>query len=412
MLAQGYHLASGAPKDYQMLVPAPSGSLAATATDMARFMIAHLENAAGRPSPILEADAATLMHAPQANHTPPLNTMALGFYENGIGDERVIGHGGDTLWFHSQLYLFLDHGVGLFVSLNSAGANAAYDAIHRELFRGFSERYFTVRGRLPADDLETQASADRASLLASSAYRLSRRSQAGPARLMGIIGQVRLAANADGTISVPILVGANGDPMRWREVSPWLWQRVGGPERLAAVVKDGRVVHWSVDPYAPFAVFQPVPAAQSATWLMPALQLSLAWLLLTLIAWPAMALLRRRHGRPAGWTSLRVVTHRTSRLGIALVLATWLGAVLLVSYAAADYARFSMALDGWIHGLGVLAVIACTAGLAVIAVNAWQAWVGGNGWVDRVANTLVLLAALTACYAMWQSGLMGFPAHY
>ena len=412
MLARGYHLASGAPKDYQMLVPAPSGSLAATATDMARFMIAHLENAAGRPSPILDADTAALMHAPQANHTPPLNTMALGFYQNGIGDERVIGHGGDTLWFHTQLYLFLDRGVGLYVSLNSAGRNAAYDAIQRELFRGFSERYFPAVPREATDVVDTRAAADRAMLLASSTYRLSRRSEAGPARLMGTIGQIRVVVNADGTISVPILLGSNGDSMRWRETSPWLWQRVDGPERLSAVVEDGQVVHWSVDAYAPFAVFQPVPAAQSAAWLMPALQLSLAWLLLTLLAWPALALLRRRHGRPAGWTPLRIITHRASRLAIAIVLATWLGAMLLVSYAAADYSRFSAELDGWIHALGALAALACTAGVAAIAANAWQAWAGRNGWIDRITNTLVLLAALMACYAMWQSGLMGFPSHY
>lgn len=414
LLAQGYHLASAAPRDYQMLVPAPSGSLAATAVDMARFMIAHLEGAAGRDSPILDAETAALMHAPQANHTPPLNTMALGFYQNGIGSDRVIGHGGDTLWFHTQLYLFLDHGVGLYVSLNSAGRNAAYDVIHRELFRGFSERYFPDSVRAPAAGAETDARAatERARLLASNAYRTSRRSESGPARLMGTLGQIRVTVNPDGTVSVPLPIGANGDPMRWREVSPWLWQRTDGPERLAAVVEDGRVVYWSVDPFAPFLVFQPVPAAQSAIWLMPALQLSLAWLAMTLFAWPVLALVRRRHGIPSGWTRRRLPIHRASRVGVALVLACWLGALMLMGYAAADYTRFSAALDGWIHALGALALLACTVGLAAIALNAWQAWASGTRWLDRAANAAVLIAAATACYAMWQSGLMGFPAHY
>lgn len=413
-LSKGYQLASGPPKDHQRLVPAPSGNLAATATDMARFMLAHLEGAAGRDSPILDADTAALMHTPQANLTPPLNTMALGFYEAGIGPGQVIGHGGDTLWFHTQLYLFQDRNVGLYVALNSAGRNAAYDAIHRELFRGFSERYFpeTVRRAPASRHADAPAAADRAKLLAASTYRLSRRSEAGPARLMGAIGQVRVLSDASGTLTIPLLVGANGEPMRWRELLPWIWQRVDGPERLSAVVEDGRVLHWSVDPYAPFAVFQPVPAAQSATWLMPALQLSLAWLLLVLSAWPVLALLRRRHGLPRGWTPHRACTHRASRIGVTLVLATWLGALLLVGHAAADYTRFSPALDPWIYTLGALAVLACSVGLAGITANTLYAWKARCSRVDGVTNSLVLLAALIACYAMWQSGLMGFPTHY
>lgn len=415
MLAQGYHLASGAPKEYQMLVPAPSGSMAATAADMAVFMIAHLDAAAGRESPLLDRETAARMHAPQENHTPPLNTMALGFYQHGIGSERVIGHGGDTLWFHTQLYLLLDHDVGLYVALNSAGRDAAYDAIQRELFRSFSERYFPDSVRPPAPAvaaMDPGAGAERARRLASSTYRLSRRSEAGPARLMGTIGQVHVIANADGSISVPILRGANGDPMRWREVAPWLWQREDGPERLAVMAEDGRVLHWSVDPYAPFAVFQPVPATQSATWLMPLLQLSLAWLLLALFAWPALALLRRRCGLPAAWARPRLITHRASRIGMAMVFCSWLGAFLLVTHAAADYTRFSAALDGWIYALGGLALLSCTAGGIAVAANAWQAWGRGSGWIDRLGSTLTLIATLIACYALWRSGLMDFPAHY
>src|SRR5437667_10254617 len=50
-----------------------------------------------------------------------MNGMALGFYEETTNGHRIIGHAGDTQYFHSDLHLILDAGVGLFLSYNSAG---------------------------------------------------------------------------------------------------------------------------------------------------------------------------------------------------------------------------------------------------------------------------------------------------
>ena len=50
--------------------------------------------------------------------------MLLGFYEANINGHRAIAHGGDTQWFHSDLHLFPDDGVGLYISMNSAARKA------------------------------------------------------------------------------------------------------------------------------------------------------------------------------------------------------------------------------------------------------------------------------------------------
>src|SRR5690606_41122970 len=42
-------------------------------------------------------------------------------------------------------------------------------------------------------------------------------------------------------------------------------------DRLAAVVEDGKVVRWSVDPFSPFMVFEPIPAHLSSSWILPLL---------------------------------------------------------------------------------------------------------------------------------------------
>ena len=47
--------------------------------------------------------------------------MAYGFYEESRNGHRIIGHGGDSQWFHSDMHLMLDNGLGFFISYNSEG---------------------------------------------------------------------------------------------------------------------------------------------------------------------------------------------------------------------------------------------------------------------------------------------------
>ena len=61
--------------------------------------------------------------------------MAHGFYETDINGMHVIAHGGDTVAFHSDLHLFLDKSVGIFVSFNSPGKQGAAAAAARFVLR-------------------------------------------------------------------------------------------------------------------------------------------------------------------------------------------------------------------------------------------------------------------------------------
>jgi hypothetical protein len=73
---------------------------------MARFMIAHLQNGQYNGQQILRPETAQLMHSPANVPFPGMNAMAHGFYQTNINGLRVIGHGGDTVAFHSDLHLF------------------------------------------------------------------------------------------------------------------------------------------------------------------------------------------------------------------------------------------------------------------------------------------------------------------
>ena len=66
-----------------------------------------------------------MMHNSPLTMLPPLNRMELGFFETNINGREVIGHLGDTQYFHTSLHLFLKEGVGFYVSFNSPGKEGA-----------------------------------------------------------------------------------------------------------------------------------------------------------------------------------------------------------------------------------------------------------------------------------------------
>jgi CubicO group peptidase (beta-lactamase class C family) len=173
-MSKGYGLASEASKPYELIAVAPAGALAATGSDMARFMIAHLQDGAYGSNRILKPETAQQMHTTALNMIPPLDRMLLGFYESNYNGHRVIAHGGDTQWFHSDLNLFIDDQVGLFMSVNSVGKEGAAGPIRDALFREFSDRYFP--GPTATGDVNLEIATGHAHLM-SGRYESSRRPQ-------------------------------------------------------------------------------------------------------------------------------------------------------------------------------------------------------------------------------------------
>lgn len=113
MMAKGYRGVGLPPVDYfETIAAAPAGALAATGEDMGRFMRAllnggKLDGARILPSARLE-EMLTLAE--------PGAEVGLVFFLRRLGGVDAAGHGGGTQAFFSDLELFRDKGVGVFVS--------------------------------------------------------------------------------------------------------------------------------------------------------------------------------------------------------------------------------------------------------------------------------------------------------
>jgi CubicO group peptidase (beta-lactamase class C family) len=200
----------------------PAGALSATATDMARFMVAHLQLGRYGENRILEEETARRMHQRIYSLDERLPGMAHGFYEEEVRGQRVIGHGGDTQFFHSTLALFPEHNVGLFAS--SVGKSGLP---LMELVDAFVERSFPApeapNPKPPADFAERGARF-------SGSYRFTRQNWSTIEKLLALFQTLSVSVTENNEL---LLEGLLAEPIRFVEVEPLLFRQVDGAQTVA-----------------------------------------------------------------------------------------------------------------------------------------------------------------------------------
>jgi CubicO group peptidase (beta-lactamase class C family) len=411
-MSRGYLSAAQPPYPYENIVWRPAGALTTTGDDMARFLIAHLQDGRFGDARILRPETARYMHSHTLTLLPPLDCMALGFYEMNLNGRRIIGHDGDTVLFHANVSLFPDEGVGLFFAFNGLGADAAAYTVRSGLFTGFADRYFPQAGAPAVPPRVSAATAAAHAALLAGEYAPSRSFNGSFLYALKLVMPIKALANADGTVSVTGTVDAGGALRRYREVSPFVWRQVDGHDRLAAEVSDGRVVRFSDDEASPFMVMLPTPAWRSSAILPPALA-ALLVVLLTALAWPIRAALRLRSP-----TRDRSGDARERGRGLVAVSA-W-----LIVAAAAGWGRVLALLrdprgifqleqhDLFVHGVQLLtmaglAVGLLAAGYRLVAVLRAPCGLFVRGWSVAVLASVVMLA-----WVALAGRLLGFSTHF
>ena len=78
-MSKGYRQASDQPIDFEIVGPAPAGSLSSPAEDMAHFMIAHLQDGEYHGKRILQAETAQQMHDSPLTTLPAAEPHGAGF---------------------------------------------------------------------------------------------------------------------------------------------------------------------------------------------------------------------------------------------------------------------------------------------------------------------------------------------
>jgi len=400
-MSKGYKNGRGpTAQPYEIVFASPAGALSSTGSDMARFMTAHLNGGAG----LLQPDTANRMHTTLHKQFPSLNGMALGFYRLDKNGLNIVSHGGDTAWFHSDMFLYLDHGVGVYMSVNSAGRRTA--RFKSGFFNAFTDRYFSA----PKPEQNTLPTAREHGNAVAGTYEISRAAEQNAFAIGRYASQVTLSVNKDDELVAPFIRGPAGNRETLKEIEPWVWQSKSG-RKISVRTVDGKVVAFSGAPA--IATWLPVPWHRSSSWLNPAMIGAVAIIALTFLVWPIKAFARRR---------LRVEFPYSRMAKSAYRLAPIASFMTLVYLAG--WAWFFIWISGSIYNLAAdLSVGPLTAlyWLAVLPVasTVLAGWVlkirleaDGVSWFSKASAAALLLSNLVIIWFAVVNGLFSFSTNF
>ena len=392
-MSEGYKYEKGrfVPKKFEIVVGGPpAGSISASATDMARFMLAHLGRGTFDGQRILGEATTAQMHARSFEHDPRLPGWALGFYEQSSHGLRIIGHGGDTQWFHSDLTLIPSEQLGVFVSYNTdKGGELSFGPF----VEAFLDHYYPD----PPQVVAFPANAVEQAARVAGVYQANRMSYTTFQKAAGLAGATTVSADKDGAL----LMNLGSGPERLVPVGPLLYREALGHELVAFEADSSGAVEHAFISSVPMMAFDRVPWHAAPRLHLFILGLATLVFVAVIVA-GVRRLYRRWFGDPL---PADAVPGRKYLVGLALanvafvialaVLASNIEAVLLGN---ATGLKFALVLPV----IGALLTVVAL----VVAVQQWRKGIGTRA--TRVRYDIVVFLALLFIWSLNQWNLLGW----
>ncbi|MFP4345317.1 MAG: serine hydrolase domain-containing protein [Anaerolineales bacterium] len=393
-MSQGYRYLEGSyqPEGFELLSISPAGSISASARDMAHFMLAYLNEGSYGDTRILEERTARRMVEQQLfTHDERLNGWTYGFMELDSNGQRVVGHGGDTLLFHSLLALLPEKEVGVFVSYNSL----AGQLLPQTFLAAFLDHYYPER--VSALSAPTDFS-ERAAHFTGS-YRMNRASHTQAEKALGLIQYVTVSATADGRLLVSSPLG----PQSFIEVEPLLFREERGHDLLLFEAAEGTAARAYLDSI-PFMALEKLEWYEAPPFHYLLIGGSLLLFLSYLIALPIYGYVGNRIDPDRAPPTLAIVARWQM---VALVLLSF----FLVAGFAVVINDVLALMTGETELLTTLGGVSVA--IAVLALDAlvmtFLVWIKGYWrFPARVHYTLVTLGALAFVWVLYYWNLLGW----
>jgi CubicO group peptidase (beta-lactamase class C family) len=386
----------------------PAGDMQASATDMARFMIAQLRdgrhgdaNAAG--AHVLKESTLRQMHSTLYTPDPRILGTAYGFFDFSDNGQRTIGHSGQSDPINSLLLLLPDQNLGVFVVYNSEGGS---DLIlqHLGFQRAFFDHYYPAPAVKP---IQPPAHFDERAGRFEGSYQITGgdvgTSETTIEKFGGLFGMgtVQISDPGDGTLLFTNPWG------KWRfvETKPLYFRQVDRPFHILFREDDqGRITHMFTD-YTPMFAFEKLKWYETPAFNM-ALAAGCVLAFLSMIVVASIRFIRSR--RPSGDTKpaprgARVtygIVVGLSALNLLFVVGTvlWGGANMVPYFGVSLIYKIVL-------GLGVLSAV-LTVGALIYGALAWKR--GYWGIATRVHYTLVTVAAVAFVWFLNFWNLLGW----
>jgi CubicO group peptidase (beta-lactamase class C family) len=376
---------------------APAGALSATSTDMVRFGQAILNGGELDGQRILKSDTLDLMLTRAFSHDDRLMGMALGFYEEDVNGVRLVGHGGDTEWFHSYIGVDKLHDLTFFVSFGGTGGSAVRSAFTPAFYNEFFPRP-EMRPTPP------QGFAKRGGKYAGT-YAFWRSNFSTIEKAAGLMSAVKVAPTRDDTL----LVSFGGSAKQYVEVDKNLFRELDAGFPLIAGISPALVAfqqndHGEITGFVmdglPFMSLRRLPFYATPAVNLTLLGLSLL-VFLGVVAgrWYQRVAIRQRV--PADRAAINAEVGASA----ANLLVVVTGAIVLSIVKDQLFNEIPLLFKLWL----VVPIIATVAGLYIAyrAVVVWRQGALSGTWA-RMRFTIVTLCALFMCWFYYYWNILGF----
>ena len=375
----------------------PAGALSSTSTDMVRFGQAILNGGELDGNRILKRQTVDQMLKRQFTHDHRLMGMGLGFYAGDYQGARVVGHGGDTRYFHSYLGIDQANDMTFFVSFGGPGGSPVRSSFGTALYREF----------FPRDEQPPVAPEDfteRAARYAGT-YGFWRSNFSTIEKALGLAGGVTIAPTQDNTL----ILSFAGKAKQYAEVENNLFREVSSGVSLVAGIsprllafqenEQGEITGFVMEGL-PFMSLRKLPGYATPNFNLTLL--GLAFLVF-------LGVLLRRFYQRKQIKSLPAPDRSAIRAAVFASGANWLvlvaGVIVITAIQDSMYSEIPLLLKLWL----VLPIIAVLAGIFLLlrTFGVWKGGLLGGTWA-RLRFTVVTLCALFMVWFYWFWNILGF----
>ena len=376
----------------------PAGAMVSTATDMSRFMIAHLQDGRFEEARILQESTAQEMHRLQFSKHPKADGWTYGFMATEVNGERIIWHCGSIGVFRSAMILLPERDLGLFVSFNGAGVES------RELMRTFVDHYYPASPAAADPQPVTDSTADIKRF--TGGYQGTRNNETRWEKWLALVKQISVKSTPNGTLQT---VGADsGVPVsQWSATTdPLVFNQIEGSDMLVFQEDSGGNIASFVVASRQFEEYFKLDWFETSMFSLLWLLVCLLFFLVNVLIWPLRILVNRiRHKdeakesvplstRIAQWVSWGV-----SALGLFFAIA-----FLITSVGPHIAYGIPSATAGLLYIPLIMSVL--TIVMIIFTVLAWVRRDWSLAW--RVYYTLVMVASVAFIWFLYSFNLLGW----
>jgi CubicO group peptidase (beta-lactamase class C family) len=373
--------------------PGPAADLITTASDMAKFMLVHLNKGIyGDEEKLLAEPTIERMHAQHFVQAEGLDGWAYGFMEGNRNGVRWIGHDGSWLGFCAQLVMVPEKKSGFFVAYNADCGFAASGALRKGLFDLLWPSGATIAA-------EENSNAEQIAQKLAGSYMAVRRARSDFTVIAAAATQLTVTAPGEGRLLVSWPQLGSGLVFLPRADGTWI-----NPEHQmkAAAMMDaqGLPARFAIDVH----VFDRVAGASDWNFWSVALGLAVVVYVIAMWGWFTGFFKRRILGDQS--SAIRPLPRALGFLAAGISIASLTGMAGLL----ADPAPLAV-----IHGpspmLTALTMLPLIVAVLALPMMFWSMTGFGTGTRARVAQTgyaLLTIAILIFVAFAWQWGLQPF----